>query len=361
MNPLKGVVLMISKNFEGISVIVPVYNNEKCLPRCIDSILNQSYRNLEIICIDDGSTDGSANILDSYAKKDCRVKVIHKENSGVSAARNTGIEVSSMPIIAFVDSDDFIEADMYDKMISLMVKENLECVCCDYKNVYTDKTINKNSRFNKQILYGNQIREEIVKGIIGFFNTNNNCLTSVCNRLFIREKLIENNMWFDENRAYGEDWLFCIEYYRVINSIGFLNECMYSYVHQDGSLSTKARTDYFEYAVINNKLFNKMFPEFDWNCETKVKQYNNRPIEAAMYYKRRFDKEKSNELIKNIFYICKGNDYYKNSCDLTKNQQKLKKELDNNNVDGFVKVLHKITQREKFSYLVKMVIKKIKK
>lgn len=343
-----------------VSVVVPVYNNEKYLSKCIDSILNQTYKDIEIVCVDDGSTDSSGQILDNYAKKDSRIKVIHKENEGVSVARNIGIKESTMPIIAFVDSDDYIQFDMYEKMISLMEKENLDCVCCDYKNVYPNKTISKNSRFVNKILYGNQIREEIVKGIIGFFSADNNCLTSVCNRLFVKQILMENDIWFDEKRAYGEDWLFCIEYYRVIDSIGFINENMYSYVHQNGSLSTKARTDYFEYAVKNNLLFNKMFPEFDWNCDEKIKHYNNRPIEAAKYYKNRFSNEQSNNLIKEIFYICKENNYYDNARGLTETQRELKKALDSNNIDNFVKVLNKSSTGGLITKL-KNIWKRIKK
>lgn len=352
---------MNKKEYEGISVIVPIYNGEKYISRCIESILNQTHKNIEIVCVNDGSTDESGKILDNYAKIDNRIKVIHKQNAGVSAARNTGIKESTMPIIAFVDSDDYIQDVMYEKMISLMEKEKLDCVCCDYKNIYSDRIINRNSRFVNQILYGEQIREKIVKGIIGFFDTNNNCLTSVCNRLFVKDILVQNNIWFDDKRAYGEDWLFCIEYYRVINSIGFINENMYSYVHQEDSLSTKARTDYFEYVVKNNRLFNNMFPEFDWECDAKIKHYNNRPFEAVNYYKKRFSEKESQKLIKEIFKICKENDYYKNARDLTKNQQMLKKALENDDERTFIKVLQKNSITNRLTSKFKSVIKRIKR
>ena len=356
----KGGFIMNERKYDGISVVVPIYNSEEYLSRCIDSILNQKYKNIEIVCVNDGSTDGSKKILDEYAKKDIRIKVIHKQNAGVSTARNIGIKESSMPIIAFVDSDDYIQDDMYEKMITLMREENLDCVCCDYKNVYSDRIVNKNSRFINQILYGKEIREKIVRGIIGFFDTNNDCLTSVCNRLFVKDILVQNNIQFDKNRNYGEDWLFCIEYYRVINSIGFINENLYSYVNQKDSLSTRARTDYFEYVVKNNILFNAMFPEFEWDCSAKVKHYNNRPFEAANYYKNRFPKEKSLELIKEIFYISKANNYYKNARELTKNQQKLKVALQNDDVKTFVKVLQKNSVTNRLTSKLKKTIKRIK-
>ena len=96
-----------------ISVIVPVYNVEEYLDRCIESIVNQTYKNLEILLIDDGSTDNSYNICDKWAKKDNRIKVVHKENGGVSSARNVGLDVATGDYIGFVDSDDYISIDMY--------------------------------------------------------------------------------------------------------------------------------------------------------------------------------------------------------------------------------------------------------
>lgn len=97
-----------------ISVIVPVYNVENYLCKCVDSIINQTYNNLEIILVDDGSTDGSASICDEYVLKDSRVKVIHKENGGVSSARNIGIAEASGEYICFVDSDDWLELDYFE-------------------------------------------------------------------------------------------------------------------------------------------------------------------------------------------------------------------------------------------------------
>lgn len=179
--------------------------------------------------------------------------------------------------------------------------------------------------------------------------------------MFVKDILVQNNIQFDKSRNYGEDWLFCIEYYRVINSIGFINENLYSYVYQKDSLSTRSRTDYFEYAVKNNILFNAMFPEFEWDCSAKVKHYNNRPFEAANYYKNRFPKEKSLELIKEIFYISKANNYYKNARELTKKQQKLKVALQNDDVKTFVKVLQKNSVNNRLTSKFKNAIKRIKR
>ena len=121
-----------------ISVIVPVFRVERYLHRCIDSIINQTYRNLEIILVDDGSDDGCPAICDQYAKEDERVRVIHKENGGLSAARNAGIKVASGEIISLVDSDDYINCNMYADMIKQLIDNDADIVMCDYKYVYLD-------------------------------------------------------------------------------------------------------------------------------------------------------------------------------------------------------------------------------
>ena len=105
-----------------ISIIVPVYKVEPYLRRCVDSILNQTYRNLEVILVDDGSPDNCGSICDAYAKQDSRVKVIHKENGGLSSARNAGLDVMSGAYVGFVDSDDWIEPHMYESLLKLMEK-----------------------------------------------------------------------------------------------------------------------------------------------------------------------------------------------------------------------------------------------
>lgn len=112
-----------------ISVIVPVYNVEAYLPRCIDSILAQTYRNLEIILVDDGTKDASDKICDAYAEKDNRIRVIHKPNGGLSSARNAGIDIATGEYLAFVDSDDWIEPDTYEHLLSAALRYDVKLVC----------------------------------------------------------------------------------------------------------------------------------------------------------------------------------------------------------------------------------------
>lgn len=126
-----------------ISVIVPVYKVEPYLRRCVDSILAQTYTNLEVILVDDGSPDNCGTICDEYASKDSRIKVIHKENGGLSSARNAGIEVATGQYIAFVDSDDWIDADMYEKLLNLLIEHNADVAEGGYRFYRPWKTQNK--------------------------------------------------------------------------------------------------------------------------------------------------------------------------------------------------------------------------
>lgn len=111
-----------------LTVIVPVYNVEAYLPRCLDSLLGQTYRNLEIICVNDGSADDSAAILDEYAARDARIKVIHQDNAGVSAARNRGLDTATGEYVTFVDADDWVESDAYEKVLACFAEE-VDVVC----------------------------------------------------------------------------------------------------------------------------------------------------------------------------------------------------------------------------------------
>ena len=119
-----------------VSVIIPVYNVEKYLKECIQSVLRQTYKNLEIILVDDGSKDNSGNICDEYAKRDERIKVIHKKNGGLSDARNAGIDICTGEYIAFLDSDDFIEEDMYEFLVKNLEKAKADISICQVYYVY---------------------------------------------------------------------------------------------------------------------------------------------------------------------------------------------------------------------------------
>lgn len=186
---------MSQKMNEKISVIISVYNTENYLKNCIDSIINQTYKNLEIILIDDGSTDNSGKICDEYEKSDKRIKVVHKKNDGVSSARNLGIKISTGKFIMFVDSDDYIDLNMIEVM-SENVKDN-NIVKSSYKTIENEK-IKKIAKLNEVYDNSQDYIDEMLLGKIGCH----------CWGYLIKK----DDTKFDEKTSFMEDTLFIVNY-----------------------------------------------------------------------------------------------------------------------------------------------------
>ena len=211
-----------------ISVIVPVYNVEKYLPRCVDSILAQTYENLEVILVDDGAKDNSAAICDAYAAKDSRVQVLHKENGGLSSARNAGLETATGAYIAFVDSDDWIEPDAYAHLMHLMENYQVKLVCggrYDVNGKTGEKTVGLCPKEEGVIS-----AEELVGRIFLW----DGCDSSACDKLYHRSLL--ENFRFPEGKV-CEDVPVT---YRIVLQAGqaaLSDRPFYNYYHRSGSIS----------------------------------------------------------------------------------------------------------------------------
>lgn len=198
-----------------ISIIVPIYNTGMYLERCIKTILNQSYNNIELILINDGSTDCSGSICDKISSEDKRVKVIHTENNGLSKARNIGIAHSTGSYISFVDSDDYVHEDIYKDMIRVAETTNVDLVYCNYIEGCLDKYVfekYKDLRFD--IVNSSKILE------LGYKKESLKYLV-VWNKLF--KKKIIKDINFDEDIKMGEDHIFCNKVYNEVNNVGYLN------------------------------------------------------------------------------------------------------------------------------------------
>ena len=124
-----------------VSIVIPVYNVEKYIRECLDSVINQTYTNLQIILVDDGSTDNSGNVCDEYAEKDNRITVIHQKNAGAGAAKNTGLDLVKGENLSIIDSDDYLELDMYETMINIMNSHNVDVVQCLFRSIFVDGQI----------------------------------------------------------------------------------------------------------------------------------------------------------------------------------------------------------------------------
>jgi glycosyltransferase involved in cell wall biosynthesis len=206
-----------------INIIVPVYNVEKYLARCINSLIGQTYKNIGIILINDGSTDGSTEICDKYALLDHRIKVIHKKNEGVSTARNVGIDESSGEYVGFVDSDDWVEPDMYEKLYNLIIEFNSDISICDY---YLERESCNSAKsvveYNVRIYEGDW-PEAFLYQKMG--------VSSVWNKLF-KKDVIKKEF---QSLAMSEDALFLLQNFLNAKKIASTNQKLYHYLQRNGS------------------------------------------------------------------------------------------------------------------------------
>lgn len=337
---------MVNNYDEGISVIIPVYNAEKYICECVRSVLNQSYRNLEIILVDDGSTDNSFTLLNSLQKEDLRIKVIHKDNGGVSSARNVGINSATKKYITFVDSDDTIETEMYKNMIEFAEKSNLDCVVCGINsiNVFKNSKVTLCPKFeNGKIITDKDIIEYIIKPSLGFSKGNAEAMYSVWNKLFSRKVIRENKLYFNENRNHGEDWQFCIDFFAVASSVGVLIDTYYNYIHRSAdSLINRYRDNYFETALFDRKHFMELLPDFEWSNKEKTVELQMQPINAAIHYRMHLKKRELMIKYREMFELIKQSGIYDGEI-LIEDGEKIRKAINSNDFSLFVSLITKQT------------------
>ena len=220
-----------------ISVIVPVYKAEKYLDRCVSSILNQTYKDLELILVDDGSPDRSPEMCDWYAQVDPRVKVIHKKNGGVSTARNAGLEAASGDYIAFVDSDDWLEPEMYQKMMEAAITHDCDVVMCDCVKDFTDHSEVYSHDIRGGFYNAEHLKKEHYPHLLIMENVEYPATISNVTLLW-RSTLNTESQRYQPGIRYSEDLLFGAKLLRKASSFCYLKgEAFYHYVMNPASAS----------------------------------------------------------------------------------------------------------------------------
>ncbi len=212
-----------------VSVIVPIYCVEKYLDKCVESIVNQTYKNLEIILVDDGSPDNCPIMCDVWAEKDSRIKVIHKENGGVSSARNAALAIASGEYIGFVDGDDYIEPNMFETLLREHIANCCQLTVCGIffngnSICFSDKEIINSATATERLFDYKKYQS---------FNGWS------CNKLFNSEIIHHNTLTFDESIAYCEDVLFVYQYIKYIDKVLLLNVPLYYYVYREDACTVK--------------------------------------------------------------------------------------------------------------------------
>jgi len=283
-----------------ISVIVPVYNVSTYLSECIDSIIKQTYKKLEIILVDDGSTDNSASICDNYAKKDNRIKVIHKKNGGVSSTRNAGIDNANGKYICFIDSDDYILDNYIESLYNNMIND-IDLVCCGYSVFNENET--KNYLLNKT----NNEKKILKSSILSLkYALNNNFYTarSCSAKIYKLDVIKNNNIRFNDDIYLLEDGIFNLKYLKYINKISIIEDALYYYRQIISSASHKYNDDQLEQyqkveKVILNYIDNDSEKDYYYViCYQHLLTFISRNI--------RFKRNRKNN-VKDIKFQCKNN------------------------------------------------------
>ncbi len=294
-----------------ISIIVPVYNTEQYLDKCVDSIVNQTYTNLEIILIDDGSPDNCGDICDEWAKKDSRIKVIHKPNGGLSSARNAGLDNSTGEYIGFIDSDDVIEPEMYEKMLKNIQNTHADVCMCGCKIINEQGELLLENNFSNKVYNIDEIIEEIILPL----------KTAVWDKLYKKELI--GLIRFLQGRIHGEDLLFTLNLLANDLSISAISGAYYRYIKHPSSITTsKFSNRSFDEVYCKDqayKIIEEKFPIY--KEKARVWCFRARMNVMRHIYKEKEIKEYSQELIQYKKYVI---DNYKT----IKNQLRTKERIE---------------------------------
>ncbi|MCK9265908.1 glycosyltransferase [bacterium] len=263
-----------------ISVIVPIYNSEKYLKKCVTSIINQTYRNLEILLINDGSTDNSKNICNLFAKQDNRVRVINKNSGGVSDSRNRGIKESTGEYITFLDSDDYWEIETLEIALSVIIKEEADILIWGYYADFLD--------YNEKLLFTKIVADNTgvyTKKDVLPLHTNENfwqIFGYIWNKLYKSEIIKKGSFKFDKNISLGEDLLFNASLLSTLESIAIIETPLTHYIQRPKTtLGTKFYHNVFELKVKSSEA-KKNFLE-EWGFDKKnIDKFYSRSVFTSM-------------------------------------------------------------------------------
>ena len=219
-----------------VSVIIPVYNAEKTIERCVRSVLDQEFQDLELIAVDDGSKDASGKILDEIAEKDSRLHVVHVENGGVSRARNIGLSLIQGEYVQFLDADDYIPMESTKLLVRTMEKSQCDLVIADFYRVVGDKVARKGSIRSDALLTLQEFATLMMESPSDFY------YGVLWNKLYRSSILLENDLKMDEDLNYCEDFIFNMEYLLHTKTINPLPVPVYYYIKTEGSLVTQSMT-----------------------------------------------------------------------------------------------------------------------
>lgn len=230
-----------------ISIVVPIYNVERYLGRCVESILAQTYPDIEVILVNDGSPDGCAAICEKYAAMDSRIIVVNQENKGLPGARNSGLKIAKGEYVSFIDSDDTIEADMVEDFVNVATNNHKADVIASNIIQYENGNV-KYQILKNELPYGVLLKQEEIKThfIEPYYGGYMGIIPSACTKMYKVEFLKENKLLFDESLKRAEDYWFNFYVFTKANSIYAIDHAYYHYYKIEGSVIRSYRENQFE-------------------------------------------------------------------------------------------------------------------
>lgn len=298
----------MKKGDDLITVIIPIYNVKQYLEECVQSVLKQTYGNLEVILIDDGSTDGSGELGEELKKRDKRITLIHKENEGLGFARNSGLDIATGKFITFLDSDDYIESTMIEKLYNGMKANDVDECKMGFQYVKNDKRVNGEKKYEFELFLGDEARTRYAPRLIGSSPQKHDSIEMcVCGTLFDSSLIQKYNLRFpSERELISEDLIFQLEYLQYANGACTIEGTEYKYRVNDASLTRSYRADRKEKSIF-----------FYEEVVRKLKTYGygtdviNRAKKSLFVYVRMsisqevaYEKNSMRGAIKNIKEIC---------------------------------------------------------
>lgn len=276
-----------------ISVVIPVYNVEKYLKRCVDSVLCQKNVSLEIILVDDGSTDASGRICDDYDVHHSNVRCIHIKNSGPATAKNRGYEIAKGNYVAFIDSDDEIKPNMFCTMLQSGYKHDADIVCCNYIQINEDGSYEHTEHTGKEYVLN---QDEALKAILVKDKIYSQCWT----KIYKRATMDANHIMNTEGLKTDEDFIYNIQAFACSKTVCIVDKPLYIYTHRSTSLSKDYFNDHIHQYIDNRilrlelveKIIKKQFPHLQDYCTYHCIFYYNELIGKISMHPRVFHNEK---------------------------------------------------------------------
>ena len=269
-----------------ISIIVPIYNGEKYIDRVVNSILPQLNEQLELVLVDDGSTDSSGSICDIYAEKYDNIQTVHKTNGGLSSARNAGIAAAKGDYLSFVDVDDYLEPNAYSKLIKIVEEYAPDCIDFGWKyiNQFGEITPNHHGLKKDVILGSADIKNSILPPLLNLeANDEHFIFDYVWNKIYKLEIIRKHGVQFDESRRTWEDRPFLVQYLKHCNTFYSVDQYFYNYVYVPRSLSQHYDDSLFRIIIDNYQQYVNLFgSQYDFNTP-HVNNYWCRAIEKMIF------------------------------------------------------------------------------